>query len=125
MARANGVEELLPFTVKGTNARIQRRAEHGLRVKGTGVGQKIKGKAWERTMKGRLEKRRLAMEGMPKLIVEWKMVSTLLSYWPTLADIVCRKDMVVDGKSIRNSLATIVIQDSSETLVACSHWDRK
>lgn len=109
MARANGVEELLPFTVKGTDARIQRRAEHGLRVKGTGVGQKIKGKAWERTMKGRLEKRKQAMEGMPKLIAEWKLVSKFLSYWSTLADILCRKDMVVDGKNIRNSLANIGI----------------
>lgn len=109
MARANGVEELLPFTVKGTDARIQRRAEHGLRVKGTGVGQKIKGKAWERTMKGRLEKRKQAMEGMPKLIAEWKLVSKFLSYWSTLADILCRKDMVVDGKNIQNSLANIGI----------------
>ena len=75
MARANGVEELLPFTTKGTEVRIQRRVEHGLRVKGTGVGQKVKGKLWERTMKGRLEKRRQAMLGMPKLVQQWKQVS--------------------------------------------------
>ncbi len=74
MARTNGVEELLPYTTKGTEARIQRRMEHGLRVKGTGVGQKVKGKAWERTMKGRLEKRRQAMLGMPKMVQEWKQV---------------------------------------------------
>lgn len=75
MARANGVEDLLPYTVKGTEERIMRRQEHGLRVKGTGVGQKVKGKLWERTMKGRLEKRRQAMLGMPKLVQEWKQVS--------------------------------------------------
>ena len=75
MARANGVEELLPYTTKGTEVRIQKRVEHGLRVKGTGVGQKVKGKLWERTMKGRLEKRRQAMLGMPKLVQQWKQVS--------------------------------------------------
>lgn len=75
MARVHGIERLLPHTVKATDARIQRRAEHGLRVKGTGIGQRVKGKAWERTMKGRLEKRKQAMEGMPNLIHEWKMVS--------------------------------------------------
>ncbi|KAL6716461.1 hypothetical protein ACLMJK_006028 [Lecanora helva] len=72
MARANGVEELLPYTVKGTQERTMRRQEHGLRVKGTGVGQRVKGKLWERTMKGRLEKRRQAMLGMPKLVQDWK-----------------------------------------------------
>lgn len=75
MARANGVEELLPYTSKGTDARIERRAKHGLRVKGTGVGQKVKGKKWERMMRGKLEKTKEAMEGMPKLIQEWKEVS--------------------------------------------------
>lgn len=78
MARANGVEELLPYTTKGTEVRLQRRVEHGLRVKGTGVGQKVKGKLWERTMKGRLEKRRQAMLGMPKLVQQWKQVCVLL-----------------------------------------------
>ncbi|KAL9137729.1 MAG: hypothetical protein Q9175_001076 [Cornicularia normoerica] len=72
MARANGVEELLPYTTKGTEARIQERKEQGLRVKGTGVGQRVKGKSWERTMKGRLEKRRQAMLGMPELVQQWK-----------------------------------------------------
>lgn len=74
LARANGVEELLPFTVKGTEERIRRREETGLRVKGTGVGQKVKGKIWERTQKGRLEKRRQAMLGMPALVQKWKQV---------------------------------------------------
>lgn len=78
MARANGVEDLLPYTVKGTEERLIRRQEQGLRVKGTGVGQKVKGKLWERTQKGRLEKRRQAMLGMPKLVQTWKQVCSLL-----------------------------------------------
>lgn len=48
LARENGVEELLPKTVKGTEYQIAHRVEHGLRVKGTGVGQSVKGHAYER-----------------------------------------------------------------------------
>lgn len=50
MARQHGVEDLLPETTKGTEYRLARRVEHGLRVKGTGVGQKVKGHAHERHM---------------------------------------------------------------------------
>lgn len=75
MAQQHGVEELLPHSIKQSGERIRRREENGLRVKGTGIGQKVKGKAWERTLKGRLEERRQAMLGMPKLIREWKEVS--------------------------------------------------
>lgn len=75
LARQHGVEGLLPFTVKGHEERLRRREENGLRVKGTGVGQKVKGKAWERTLKGRLERRRQAMLEMPKMIQMWKEVS--------------------------------------------------
>lgn len=53
LARQHGVEELLPFTVKGTQERIRRREENGLRVKGTGIGQKVKGKEAERTMRAK------------------------------------------------------------------------
>lgn len=53
LARQHGVEELLPYTVKGTEEKLRRRAENGLRVKGTGVGQRVKGKESERTLKGR------------------------------------------------------------------------
>jgi large subunit ribosomal protein L25 len=69
-----GVAELLPFTNKVPWVKAQKREEQGLRVKGTGVGQKVKGKEWERTVKGRLEKRRRAMLEMPKLVQEWKEV---------------------------------------------------
>ncbi|MCJ1350489.1 MAG: hypothetical protein MMC33_000470 [Icmadophila ericetorum] len=72
LARAHGVEELLPLTTKGTEERTRKRDEFGLRVKGTGVGQRVKGKMWERTMKGRLEKRKQAMLEMPAMIQLWK-----------------------------------------------------
>lgn len=75
LARAHGVEELLPPTVKGTEFRIQKRAEHGLRVRGTGVGQRVKGKKWERTQRARLDKRKQAMLQMPQMIYNWKKVS--------------------------------------------------
>lgn len=72
LARQHGVEELLPFTVKGTEERVRRRMENGLRVKGTGIGQRVKGKESERTLKARLEKRRQAMLDMPQMIQTWK-----------------------------------------------------
>lgn len=53
LARQHGVEELLPHTVKGTTEKLQRREQQGLRVRGTGIGQKVKGKKWERTLKAR------------------------------------------------------------------------
>ncbi|KAJ4297223.1 54S ribosomal protein L25, mitochondrial [Collariella sp. IMI 366227] len=74
MAREHGVEELLPFTPKGTETRLAKRVELGLRVKGTGVGQKVKGHKHERQLAVKMEKRRQAMLGMPELIREWKKV---------------------------------------------------
>jgi large subunit ribosomal protein L25 len=53
LARQHGVEELLPHSVKGTEEKLRKRIENGLRVKGTGVGQRVKGKEWERTLKAR------------------------------------------------------------------------
>ena len=50
LARDHGVEELLPFTHKATEERIRKRVELGLRVKGTGVGQKVKGHKYERQL---------------------------------------------------------------------------
>lgn len=47
----------------------------GLRVRGTGEGQRVKGHKWERTIEGKLEAKRKAMEGMPELIRRWKQVS--------------------------------------------------
>ena len=50
LAREHGVEELLPFTNKGTETRLSKRVELGLRVRGTGVGQKVKGHKHERQL---------------------------------------------------------------------------
>lgn len=50
MARTHGVEELLPFTKKKTEVKLKHRVTYGLRVKGTGVGQKVKGHAHERNL---------------------------------------------------------------------------
>ncbi|KAF3005985.1 hypothetical protein E8E13_010418 [Curvularia kusanoi] len=72
LASAHGVVDLLPWTIKKPGEKEARRIERGLAVRGTGVGQKVKGKLWERTLKGRLEMRRQAMLDMPRLIQEWK-----------------------------------------------------
>lgn len=54
LARDHGVEHLLPETTKGTEYRLAHRVEHGLRVKGTGVGQSVKGHIHERQMISKL-----------------------------------------------------------------------
>lgn len=81
LAQKHGVLDLLPYTIKHPEVKEAKRAEQGLRVKGTGVGQKVKGKKWERTMNARLEERRKAMENMPALIEEWKLVSSVPPIW--------------------------------------------
>lgn len=73
LARNNGVEELLPYTPKKTDVRLKKREQLGLRVKGTGEGQRVKGKAEERTMRDRLYRRKKAMLEMPALIQQWKL----------------------------------------------------
>ena len=51
------------------------------------MGEKVRGRKWERTMKSRLERRRQAMLNMPKLIHEWKMAGhgrgTKKLKWPS------------------------------------------
>ena len=60
-------------------------------------GLKVKGKKWERTMKGRLEKRRVAMLEMPKMVQQWKQVSWLhfVRYFGGELVLLCR--MGADG----------------------------
>jgi large subunit ribosomal protein L25 len=72
LAKKNGVEALLPPGRKSTAFKEQRTLERGLRVKGTGEGQKVKGHKWERRMGAKLDVRRKAMENMPEMIREWK-----------------------------------------------------
>ncbi|KAF2720266.1 60S ribosomal protein [Polychaeton citri CBS 116435] len=72
LAQEHGVLSLMPEGPKHPEVKLRNRIERGLRVQGTGEGNKVKGKLWERTLKGRLEQRRKAMEGMPELIRHWK-----------------------------------------------------
>lgn len=39
--------------MKNSKEKLRKRVENGLRVKGTGIGQRVKGKESERSMKGR------------------------------------------------------------------------
>lgn len=73
LARIHGVESLLPPSIKATEYKEKRLLERGLAVKGTGVGQSVKGHKWERQMESVLQKRIEAMEKMPELIREWRM----------------------------------------------------
>ena len=74
LAAKYDVEELLPAGRKSTEFKETRRAERGLAIKGTGIGQKVKGHKWERTMETRLDDRRKAMMEMPEAIRLWKQV---------------------------------------------------
>lgn len=80
MARKYGVEQLLPPGRKSTEYKETRRLERGLQIKGTGIGQKVKGHRWERTMETRLEERKKAMLEMPSLIRLWKQVRFSFSF---------------------------------------------
>ena len=72
LAKKYSIEELLPPGRKSTAFKEQRILQRGLRIKGTGEGQKVKGHKWERKVGATLEKRRAAMEKMPEIIREWK-----------------------------------------------------
>jgi len=72
LAKKYNVEVLLPPGRKSTEYKETRRLERGLQIKGTGIGQKVKGHKWERTMETRLEERRKAMLEMPEIIRLWK-----------------------------------------------------
>lgn len=74
LARTHGVEELLPATPKGTESRIKRRVWLGLRVKGTGEGQKVKGHKFERERVKKMEKKREAAKEMYGLVKRWRKV---------------------------------------------------
>lgn len=109
LADAHGVVDLLPWTIKKPGEKAARRIERGLTVKGTGEGQRVKGKLWERTLKGRLEMRRQAMLDMPRLIQEWKQVSSMYECyfgradtsaertWAWVEEVAQRKGEEIDG----------------------------
>lgn len=81
IAAKYNVEELLPPGLKATEYKMTKLEEKGLRVRGTGVGQRVKGHKWERTLQERLDKRKQAMLEMPELIRQWKQVSLLLAHF--------------------------------------------
>lgn len=93
------VQTCLPPSRKSPEFKATRLKERGLQVKGTGIGQKVKGHEWERTMESRLEDRRKAMEGMPEMVRTWKQVSSCLSF--SLAPLTRqpREAMDVDGRN--------------------------
>ena len=107
VAREYGVEDLLPWSRKKSTVKQARKEELGLRVKGTGVGQRPKGHVWERKMQSKLEVREQAMTEMPSLIRHWKLVSCLpflvydVAGWGMFADGLCRRAMGGSGGSGR------------------------
>ncbi|KAK3677717.1 54S ribosomal protein L25, mitochondrial [Recurvomyces mirabilis] len=62
LAIDHNVLSLMPTSPKHPLVKEAKRIQHGLRVKGTGEGQRVKGKYWERTLQSRLDTRRQAME---------------------------------------------------------------
>ena len=77
-AARHGVAELLPWSLKAPAVKMARREERGLRVKGTGEGEKVRGHKWERGMKGKVRGRKEAMVAMPTMVREWKEVSFVM-----------------------------------------------
>ncbi|RMZ77126.1 hypothetical protein DV737_g4546, partial [Chaetothyriales sp. CBS 132003] len=72
LAKEYGVEALLPVSRKSTEFKHQRLLLHGLRVRGTGEGQKVKGHKWERQHDAKMEERYNAIVNMPALVREWQ-----------------------------------------------------
>ncbi|RMD44222.1 hypothetical protein DV735_g901, partial [Chaetothyriales sp. CBS 134920] len=72
LAKQSGVEALLPVSRKSTEFKQQRLLLHGLRVRGTGEGQKVKGHKWERQHDEKMEERYKAIVNMPALVREWQ-----------------------------------------------------
>jgi len=123
LARHHGVEELLPYTPKKTDVRLRKREQLGLRVKGTGEGQKVKGKKEERTMKSRLDRRRQAILEMPAMIEKWKevrqSVGTLFSFANTKVGRPWARLEKVAKMSVRCSSFTTIY---STTLISVCEW---
>lgn len=103
MAKKYKIEELLPPGRKSTEFKQARLIERGLRVKGTGEGEKVKGHKWERHIGATLDKRRTAMESMPELVQEWKRVSLTFSQYARqerVLNLLSSVAMAEDGRNI-------------------------
>jgi large subunit ribosomal protein L25 len=114
LASSHGVVDLLPWTIKKPGEKEARRIERGLGVKGTGEGQRVKGKLWERTLKGRLEMRRQAMLDMPRLIQEWKQVSCMCA---------CERECANPGTERSWSRVEEVAQREGEEIDGLRGWN--
>lgn len=68
LAEKHHVLPLMPRSHKHPEVKLQRRAEVAERME----GKRAKGKSWERGLRGRMEVRRQAMEGMPEMVRHWK-----------------------------------------------------
>lgn len=72
LARTAKVEHLMPPSRKSTAFKEERTLKRGLRVKGTGIGQEVKGHKEERSHASLMERRKKALVEMPALVREWK-----------------------------------------------------
>ena len=79
LAQTHNVLSLMPPSPKHPQIKDERKIERALIINARmreGLlpvsGKKAKGKVWERSLRGRLEERRKAMEGMPEMIRDWK-----------------------------------------------------
>lgn len=115
------VEPLLPVGPKSSEYKAARMAERGLRIKGTGIGQKVKGHKWERTMEARLEDRRKAMTEMPEMIRMWKQVSIVRGSLTVKSrlTIFYREVMVVAGNSGPSGKSSAYIALVCFSVVSC------
>lgn len=79
LASSHNVLSLMPPSPKHPEFKEEKRLERALQAHqrmSEGLlpisGKKAKGKLWERTLRGRMEERRKAMEGMPEMVRLWK-----------------------------------------------------
>lgn len=118
------VEPLLPPGPKSTEYKTAKLEERGLRIKGTGIGQKVKGHKWERTMEARLEDRRKAMLEMPEMIRLWKQVSSfqISLVMGTELTLSCREVMVVAGDNGPSGKWDAPCENIAMFLSMSHHW---
>lgn len=79
LAQTHNVLSLMPLGPKHPAIKDEKRIANALatheKLRGGKLpisGKRAKGKVWERTLRGRMEERRKAMEGMPEMIRGWK-----------------------------------------------------
>jgi len=112
---------LLPYTIKLPGERAKRREELGLRVKGTGIGQRVKGKLWERTLKGGWKKGRwLCCYACYDSGMEAGMCGFFV--WEGCTKISLQKDMAEGGRVAEIGLFTISGGFCTDTGLVCAKF---